>query len=103
MIRVEHSGNTCAVGWTCFTAFSVSDQEWLALRNLGCSNTKGSCYFSLSIKDWPAVYAYLTLLGHDVEFLPSYLSHSKHKVQQWKEAFPEVFKTPVDGLSTSIA
>ena len=93
MKNVDHSGNTCTVGWTCITADDLTRDEVNAMQAFkgGANYRTQSCYYDMRIKDWGGVYAYLTLLGYKVDFFPHYaLNYSVGKWREWKEVFPDI-------------
>lgn len=87
MKDIVNSGNTGAVGWTCFTYREATAEEKKALRSLRVGLT-ASCYADVHIKDWPAVFSYLTLLGHKLEFVSDYAQDNNHKWWEWVKVLP---------------
>lgn len=86
MRNVDHTGNTCIVGSTCFTAAGVTKDELAVLREFGVSGDQFGTYFNVHITDWPAVYTHLNIIGQRVPFIPDYALSHTGKLQEWVRA-----------------
>jgi len=87
--NIDNSGNTGLVGWTCFTYRDATTEEKETLRSLRVRLT-GSYYADVRIGDWPAVFSYLTLLGHKLEFVSDYAQDDTAKWREWVKVLPYI-------------
>lgn len=96
-MRVDHSGNTCSVGYTCIYVYDVTEDDLDELMNVGCKIRKqsfikrGQGYIDIHIQEWDNVYAYLTMIGVEVSKFPRGIEMLGDKWRQWVAyGYPEI-------------
>ena len=96
-MKVDHTGNTCSVGFTCLYIYDATQEEIDYFRdNFGCRTSMyivkhKQGYVDIHIQDWGGLYSYLTLIGIEISKFPRGLEGLGDKWKEWVAyGYPEV-------------